>query len=470
MVKLLWSFGFYSLAASVPALSNFFLVPLLLRRLGIVEFSNFALVEPLILTVSALLLAGAQFAVLRGIARGEKTPAEGLGVLLSIVAICFLIVDVPTGIVLSRKIGWHLASVVCLTIVTEALASALTYIFRAQGRITLVVINDGGRAFALLVLALLCEWTNADAMNTVGYVVLARGLITLAIFVVLAVSVVNCKLPSVKAIVEVVRYGLPMLGSQFLFLVSMNIDRYIIGWSGLSASDLTNYVVHGKAAGILAILFLAPVYLWFPTQAMKAKEGPPRSEMEAITAAYAAGFLVVAMAIVLGIPLFWDIVFPGTGFDAVLMMTSMLAIGVQGLSILWNTGALQPGKTQWNILPPAVFLVLMLPFGAVAAPIFGNVGVAFAKLLALVGYAGTFYILSSKILSRPGSLLPQLWLGCGAVMCVFFSMIDGRHFLERGAAGALALIFILLGIFVNRRAIGETLSRTLEQRRNVSSV
>jgi hypothetical protein len=262
--------------------------------------------------------------------------------------------------------------------------------------------------------------------------------------------------PKVAISLSFLRYGWPIFAGQLLLVVASNADRYVVGLVGLTPSDLTAYVAHSRLAGVVNVLILAPINLWFPIEAMRRDHIADRSFFIGVVLTVLTAFAFVVPAVQLAAPVIWSHVFPTISYRPVLMIALMLTIGFQVLAVVWNVGMLKPGHTHWNIAPPAAGGVTIIVLGPILGKMFGLDGVALARTLSAALSAMTILMLSNRIslISMPLHRLAPALIGLG--LSVALVLCDWA-FPVKLALAASVLACLALNILLNRALLMEAI-------------
>jgi O-antigen/teichoic acid export membrane protein len=401
--------GLYALAGGVPAVSNFILTPLLVGQLGSTAFATWALVEPLIMLGAAVVCFGVQYGNLNRVSTGLASSGSAFGLALIVIGVtapAASLFAIPLYVV-----SFGLATAIWLLAcqVLESIAMNITSILRATQRSGAYAIFEGGRYAAVTIAVATIIVLDLTHFRSVDQVLAVKAIAT-AVSVGLAITFfVPIARPVLTDIRPTLAYGSAIFLGQIVMLFSASADRYVGALSGFDAANMTAYVVHARVAGMLNVLLLTPLGLWFPVEAMKRDVERDGEFFHRISIVVVTGFLLVLVAVQLIVPLSWPIIFPSVPLHLPLLLVLVGVVGAQGLAVIWNIGALRDGHTRWNIVPPFAALLVTFVLGLLLGKLFGAVGVAIGRLVAAVVFAGLFRLISQKIVAghKPASRL--LW-------------------------------------------------------------
>jgi hypothetical protein len=346
----------------------------------------------------------------------------------------------------------------------EGLSAVMSNILRAQGRPKLYAMTEGGRNFAVLIVTMACVFASLPWVKNPAQLLLTRALLTATTIAIVVLTRRIVLEPARRtAMTDMLQYGWPILAAQLFQIVALNADRYVVGLAGLPRVDLTTYVVHNRLAAILNLALLSPLALWFPVEAMRRDTTKHADFFNGVLALFVAGFLVVLLSMELVTPLFWSYLFPQVRLNLSLLAAAICTLGLQGLAVVWNIGALRSGYTRWNIAPPIISMVVMVAAGWALGRAYGLLGLAAARIVASAAYAVCFRVISQRIApvpTDPFRLTPFIG-GIAAIILVPELLKAPNNALGVVAAAMLAtagLASVTFGLWLNRVQVSRALS------------
>ncbi len=434
----LFSVGALLVATGLPAIANFLMTPLLIRVLGLDGFGQWALIEPIIMLGAAALTLGSQYGALSAVSTRKLASGTATGAILLVIGVAAFVVGPVTGAAVGITLGLGVAAATFLNQLTDGVATSISSILRAEMKNGAYALVEGGRA-ALSVAAIFAfSWIGVSWISNIGWLLVVRAVASAVVVLTVVISsVAKLKSSKVENSVDILKFGFPIFIGQMLIILASNIDRYVVEMVGLNPSQLSAYVAHARIAGVLNVLVVAPLNLWYPIEAMRRNVKENHNFFFGVFFVVITAFTIIIPAVQIISPLFWYYIFPTIVFDPVLLSCATAVVAFQAMAIIWNIGALQPGRTKWNIVPPAISAIILLALGWLLGPLFGLHGVAIARLVSGVGFAFAMLVISQRISSIPmplHRLAPVLFgAGIGVVIVMF-------HF---NAALQLALFTVL---------------------------
>ncbi len=418
------SLFFYGVVAGAPALSAFLLTPILISALGAKGFATWVLVEPILMWGSAAALLGVQFGVLQRAAASPTLglPLSALLVLLLTVPVVWLI----TSVALVPVLGLVLVFSLCASQLADGLASLLLNYYRGTAQIGRMASLEAGRQ-ALIVAAIAALMAASLVFRSPTTVLGVRALATGFIVALLLPAALRFSPVATRQdTYNLLKYGFPIFISQTINIALVSGDRYIAALFHFDAHALTAYVAHQRVAGVLSLLVASPLGLWFPSIAMT------RDPVKEPAAFARIGWLVTG-ALVMGVivanagsALLWPYVFPTIALNPMLLNIMILSVAFQCYGIIWNVGALRPGSTKLNIIPPVAGVAVLSIAGAVGAGLAGLLGLAAGRLIAQAVYAVMFERLSSKVVGRSTATWLQVLPVC--LVCIIIAILMRMYF------------------------------------------
>lgn len=322
------------------------------------------------------------------------------GTSLAVAPILIVLGGATFGVTVAAGIG--------LNLIADAVAGSLSSVLRAERRNVGYAFVEGGRALLTTALLFLSAWWSMGWLMQVGAVLVLRALCSgLIVALVIGSGWVSLRRAQRGQTIVMLTYGLPIFCAQLLTIVATNADRYVVGFVGLTPSDLTTYVAHARLAGILNVLLVAPVNLWYPIEAMRRDTVKDQNFFFGVFIATATAFAAIIPAVQISAPWFWPLIFPTVAYDPLLMWCIIGSVGFQALAVVWNTGALRPGHTRWNLLPPMVAGAVLLMAGIPLGQTLGLKGIAASRLAAVAVSALVILMISQRI-TRVGMPIHRL--------------------------------------------------------------
>ena len=438
----------YIIATLTLSASNFLTTLLLVNIMSAEEFARWALIEPLMHIGASVATIGTQYGMIRFIASGSHdrrtTYRAVLFVLISVSAILFVL-STPFYV---AYFGIYTAILLFSSQVTESLASTSSAALRALRRGRAFALFEGGRSVILLLVLSAAGLFQLSSAYSASDFLLNRAIV-MSLFCVISLLFIFHSTPAYNStVIPLVSYGLPIFLGQLAIQFALNADRYIFVLAGLPAESLTQYVVHSRVAGLIGIVVLSPLALSYPAKVANSDQtGASDGLARAAEVAVLAASLPLVLCATFLVGTVWPLVFPGVVLDRFLIAALSFGVVMQALAVAWNVGALRPGHTRWNTLPPVLSLVVVVALGYPLTAHFGVAGAAASKMLALCVYAFAFLLISLRITRQSDNKRHLLWFFLSAVI-ILAAALPGSYFLPSGVFAALTTWCI--GIYVNR--------------------
>ena len=397
VVRALTKLGSCFVAVGVPAGASFLLTPILLRRFGPDSFATWTMIEPILMIGAALLMLGANYGALNRVATGKMSAGAALAALLVILAITAPVVCATSMLSLIAIFGLATAVPMLTCMLCEALQLVAAALFRAEMKVERLALFEGGRWSLLLAASLLCAVAGLSWIVDPAELLWTRASITAVLFVTLTLPLLEGHGVTASQLRAMLAYGFPFFLAQLMHIVIFNSDRYIVTLAGLPKADLTIYVVHLKVAGILNLLVLGPLSVWFPTEAMRRNPLTQADFFTGTSALVIAILLLGILAVQIGIPAVWPMLFPGVPLDHALLLAGNMTILLQGLIVVFEVGLLRPGQTKWIVAPPLASSAVLATISLAATHVYGITGLAWSRVLVFAVYASVVRLISQRI-------------------------------------------------------------------------
>lgn len=387
----------YIIAAAIPAGSNFILTLVLVRSLGIDGFAEWAIIEPLLLIGAAATTFGTQFGALNAAATRMATAGSILSTGLAISFSASFLVAITGGFALSQAHEASLGVAFGAALCADALAAVSGSLLRGQNRPGALAAFECLRSFGTLLVVSAIYWFYPSWIETPAQFLMYRFAATM-IAISGTVYLVGLELPLKRQLaIAMIRYGLPLLGANLIALVMTNVDRYFLTFLGLGPSTVASYVAHQRLAGILNVAVVTPLQLWFPAETMRRVAHVNESFFRGVTLALLACLVAIECLALIAAPIAWPFLFPQIRFEPLLFLLLSASVIPQALAIAVNIGALQPSKTNLNILGAAIGCGTNIIMGLLLTFTLGAVGAAAARLLSFTTYMLAFRAISHRI-------------------------------------------------------------------------
>lgn len=382
----------YAAAIILASGSNFLSVPILLSGLGPVEFGRWASVEPLVLAVIPISGFGLHIGLMRLLARENRTGQPLNAVIFyqfclaaGVAILCFLTAFLLFG---SIEIAIYSGMVVFI----EGSILFCVSFWRATNQPIKFALVEGGRSLLLLCLiGMFLVVGSAWVANAEAYL-LVRVLVGTA-FLAFSLVIIQPRFrPNAEEAKRAIIFGLPLVVSGSIVSVLSNFDRFPVLWMG-GHTAVSEYVVHVKVAQILGTA-LSPFFIWFaPIAIRKLDDGDAghiffRNSFRiyfTVNVAACVGLWAI-------IPSIWPVIFPETELNSVLMAILLLGMAVFSCGNPLSIRSLRAGESHFALKVTLMTLAVGCLLVLALAPIFGILGVAVAKAMAMTAYTVGFAV------------------------------------------------------------------------------
>jgi O-antigen/teichoic acid export membrane protein len=381
----------YGLANLVNRSAGLILLPVYTHVLTPQQFGVYASLVLVTDLVSVIVGLGLGRALLRLYIEREEQSGKGEVVGTALVAFGFVglviaLLAYPIGLLSNRLLfnnddtAWLFAWAIWALIPTTLFNLQLNYIV-ALKKSSFYAFISAIKATLFIILNL---WLVVFEQLGVFGIILST---LVAITVVVAILLVNMArtLPlrfSMSALVDLLRYGGPLVPTILLDTVQFSIDRYVVGPME-GAIGLGYYGLGLRVASLLKLFVIAPfLQIWNVRQLEELQEGNTSSELPRIF----FRFMVGLMSLCVAISLFKDIIIQIIASDAYAPAASVLPwlVAVQvviGLRSFSEIGLLHAKKTASLIPISLISLCLAIPtYWLVVTLNLGITGVAAACL------------------------------------------------------------------------------------------
>jgi O-antigen/teichoic acid export membrane protein len=383
----------YAVAILLVSGSNFLMAPVLLRYLGVEEFSSWALLEPVILIALPFAGLGIQIGLLNELRRSTAAPGQ---LLVSHLAIVIVIGALCAALLLGS--GPTLAILCGAIVAVEGAMSLFASYWRSINAPRIYAISEGGRSAAVLAVVAVLLWADNAPLEDrlLLYLTVRTGVG--ALFFVVSMAMTRWPLEfSVPTTIRAMRFGLPIVAAAAIVAALTNADRYALGPS--PTIEVATYVAHQKLAQTLGSA-LAPFFTWFAPVAIS-RLGNVKDNMPFFRGSFYA-FMSLNCALATGLwvaaPGLWPILFPGTEFDSTLFAVSLIGMVAFACGNPLSIGSLREGKTMISLAVAITAATVGLASIPILAASYWALGVAAGKSLALIAYSVAFGLHTHKTL------------------------------------------------------------------------
>lgn len=419
MKRLRTIMGFVSVAA-MPAASNLLLTLVLVRTLGIAGFATWAIIEPSLLIFGTLAALGTQYGVLFTTASGAVDPRRALSAAMTAVLPFALLVGTGVWLVVHREAPQVGYVDLIVPLLGEAMGVLIVNSLRGQRRLGLWVMFEALRTLGVLLCCVLLVRFRPGWLVGVDQVLLIRG-VFIAVGVLTVIGVLRLRLIVDRVLIaRMLRYGVPIAGAAMLQLVINSADRYFLAVLDRPAAEIALYAAHQRLAGLISVIAVTPLNLWFATEAIRRDtETDADFFRNAMVSVWALLALLITGAFLVG-PLLWPWFFPGIGFDPLVYALLAAAVVPQAIGIVTNIGPLREKKTHLGAFVAGLSGITMIGVGLPLIRLFGPVGAAGARFSALAMTALAGRVFSQRVTPVSHSAAPSLpfiaAIGCATVM------------------------------------------------------
>ena len=443
--------GFITVAL-LPAAANLLLTLVLVRGLGIAGFATWAIIEPTILIFATIAALGTQYGVLFTTAGGTTDPRKALGVAMT-AALPFALVASSVVWAFVRRTIPDVGYVnLVLPLSAETMAVLTVASLRGQRLLSIWIFFESVRSMGLLLLAFAFLKLLPHAVGSVNNFLLLRGVLTSS--AVIGAAIFMRLRPGFDRglIVRMVAYGLPIAGAALIQLVTNSADRFLLAGLHRPAAEIALYAAHQRLAGILSVLAVTPINLWFAVEAIRRDTDAEAEFFRGVLLCVLGLLALMMIAAFFAGPIIWPYLFPTIAFHPVIYALLAASVVPQALGIVTNIGGLREKKTHLNTIVVILSAATVLALGVPLIPIAAAIGAAVARFAATVVQAVAGRILSQRIAPvshRFQPLVPFLVAMILATMMLFsndFGMSSWPFF--AASIGATAV-----GAYINRNQL-----------------
>ena len=399
--------GFVTIAV-LPAASNLLLTLILVRMLGIDGFATWSIVEPTILIFGTIAGLGTQYGVLFTTAGSDVDPRKALGVAMTASLPVALVASSVVWLVVRGSIPGLGYVNLMLPLTAETMAVLTIASLRGQRLLTVWILFEGVRSMGLLILAFAFMMLAPRFIGSVNNFLLLRGVLTSSA-VIAAAFFMRLRPGFDRALIlRMVGYGLPIAGAALIQLVTNSADRFLLAGLHRPAAEIALYAAHQRLAGILSVLAVTPLNLWFAVEAIR-RDTNKEAEFFRGVLICVLGLLAILMAgaFLVG-PLLWPYLFPQIGFHPAVYGLLAASVVPQALGIVTNIGGLREKKTHLNTIIVLLSAATIVALGLPLIPIAAVVGAAIARFGATAVQAVAGRVLSQRIAPVSHRLEPLL--------------------------------------------------------------
>ncbi|MET0257527.1 MAG: hypothetical protein ABW179_03015 [Methylobacterium sp.] len=438
--------GFIAIAA-IPAGSNLLLTLVLLRGLGIDGFAFWSLIEPMMMIFGTVGALGIQYGLLFTTASGASEPRHGLGAAFTLAAPLSLILASVVWLASRQWLGPVGYLSLVLPLVAETLAMLAISSLRGQRRTGAWILFEMIRSLGLVAIAFLALWLDLSWVRSVDSFLILRGTFTMAAVVTVA-FVLKARLGVDRALMmRMIRYGLPIAGAAMVANMTTSADRFIMATLDVDLSVIASYAAHQRLTGIMGVLTVTPLNLWFAVEAMRRDTVAEAGFFQAVVIILLLALSTLMLGAFLLAPFLWPWLFPGLEFHPFVFCVLTLTIVPQALGIVLNIGGLREKKTHLNAIVVACGTTAMVALGFPLIHFAAAAGAALARLGTYVVTATAGRTLSQRISPVHHEVVPLLPV-LGAIAAAIGSLFYGEMGLPIWLMPVLTVVLVL---FVLRR-------------------
>lgn len=440
------SLGLYTLSFLLISGSNFATAPLLLSQLGVEGYAKWAQLEPLILIVIPLAGLGINVGYLHAHGRELNIAGRILPFHFMFATIISLLAFL---IIFGFSNNFFFSFFAGIVVLCEGVIVFFIAFWRSNNQPGRFAIFEGGRSFFLVLILSACILANlVFPATSTEYLALRAGVGIVAL--VAGYSFLRWPLcPDWNATKRAIEYGFPIILTSVCVVIIMNFDRYGVLLSE-DATMLAAYVGHVKIVQILSSA-LAPFFAWFaPLAISRLKSGETNDGFLQRSFLY---FTVANLCLSLGLwlitPVLWPYVFPTLSYDPNLMLVLLVGTVIFACGNPLSIGTLIEGRTSRSLLFTTISGSIGFLAIVILAPLYGVMGVATGKLLAMLCYSMLFARDTHKTVK-----ISYNWLMVGLLMIVCLSLAVVEHHLSLIliqswiAAFLIPILFLLLSFLI----------------------
>jgi len=399
--------GVFACTAGLGALSNVVVMMLALHFQGAAAFGHWSLIESVILLTAPLLFGGAHI----GLQRVAATSSGHADLPSDQVALDRLVVISTLLSGIAAAVGWSAALlwlIIGAMVLMEAALIAASFHARGRGSVADYALILGTKAvlFPVAYLALMLMHQADDTRHAVLAAYAIGQAVAAAKPVVQGIRRwVQGAAPGVAQILRVYRtailFGFPLMLVSCVASLGVLLERSIVS-SVSSLSELGVYAAHTKIAGIVAMLIVAPVNLWWATACFRHGSDADRGVafFERAAPPVIWGFGIVTALVCLAIPVVGPYILPGVELRTEIAVLAALSVMFTGIANSAVNYALYQGDGRWLLLGGSVArLAFAGLLGWVATVQYGIHGMALAQVAASLLFMGYIWFMSSRRLS-----------------------------------------------------------------------
>ncbi len=448
----LWKLVGFIAVAALPAGSNLLLTLVLVRGLGVEGFATWSIVEPLLLIFATLAALGMQYGVLFTSASDAADPRRALGT--------GILVALPTAIVLSVIVWFAIGLTIepiglvniVVPLVSDTIAVLIIASLRGQRRMPIWLGFEAIRSLGLVLVAFGALRFEASWVANVDNFLMLRGCITATAVVVTAILLkAQLRFDGALAL-RMVKYGLPISAAALAALVTNSADRFLLASFQIDRTIIASYAAHQRLIGILMVLTVTPLNLWFAVEAMRRDTEKQASFFQGTLIALLAALSLLILATFIVSPMLWPYLFPQLPFQPMIFALLGLAIVPQALGIVLNIGGLREKKTYLNAIVVAATGATVLALGIPLVHLATGGGAATARLGAFVVSALTGRRISQSVAPVRHRVLPLLPF-LAAIACATATLFSQSGGIPEWLPAVTSLALVALGLVANRKVV-----------------
>lgn len=444
--------GFLTVAG-LPAVNSLLLTYILVRGLGVEGFAAWSIVEPVLRIVATIAALGMQYGVLFAAAGLKIHPRQSLGVALVVVIPMSLIAAILMWLGLRPFVAGVGFAPLALAMVSETAMLVVISSLRGQRLMSTWIVAEIVRSAGMLVAGFLLWRLMPERLTTITDFLLLRGVFTAAGFLI-ALMRVGAKPAFDPALARRMgAYGLPIASAGIIQMIATSADRFMLAGLGAPAAAIAIYAAHQRLTGILNVVAVTPINLWYPVEAIRRDPVKDarffRGVMLAVEGLLATMMLV---AFVAGRAL-WPIMFPTIGFDPLLYALLCLSVVPQILCVLANIGGLREKSTHINAIMVVVSVSVMAVTGVPLILAFLGVGAALARLAGITAQGLVGAVMSYRVVPLTHRFAPMIpfAVAMATAVAMLFQPVGSPYFWLWLAESVFCIV---AGFVINRKLLG----------------
>jgi O-antigen/teichoic acid export membrane protein len=425
----------------------------LVRSLGVESFASWAIIEPLLLIFATLAALGMNYGLVFTTAAETEGSGDGLGTAILITLPAAVVVSIFAWIGINSAIATVGVFNLALPIVADSTAVLIVSRLRGQKNIGIWLRFETIRSLGLVAIAFVAFKLGSSWVSTLDQFLLLRGTFT-SVAVIAAVFMLGIRLNFHMTIARrMMGYGLPITLSAVFSLVTSSADRFLLALFRLQPETIANYVAHQRLTGMLVVLVVTPLNLWFAVEAIRRDTAKEAAFFQGVASLLLGTLSLLMIAVFLAGPIFWPLLFPQLAFHPAIYALLCLSIVPQSLGIVLNIGGLREKKTHLNALVVLAAGATIVGAGLPLVHAFTSLGAALARFVSFVVQAVAGRLLSQSISPVRHRLTPLVPF-IGAILVGTGCLLSVETGVPPWLFGIFSLMLSIFGFAVNWRTYG----------------